>query len=380
MDWLAELLAALDAAQRSLLALLAALGGAGEVHGQPAWPFAQRIAIEVLAIDRAMARSLLVSLVLAALAVAALLLGALWQRARWPAWSVAAAGLLLAPWPSPSLLFAPAVPSSFHRSPTGFSAEAIARGERLYRTHCVSCHGEDGRGDGPSAAPRAGSPAIWPPDLTGALLWRRADGELLWHVLHGVHDHRQRLTMPGFADRLDAVDAWALLDFLQAQAAGQTLRRGGVWAQPIRPPDALVSCEDGRTRPLRAWSGQRLRIVAPDGQPGQGVREDPRFDTVVLGGAGERAACVIADPLAWQAFARLAGVDGAQLAGMQFLVDRRGWLRARSAAGKGDWSAADLVCRADVPAAASASTAGLDTLIARMEAEPVRFVKGGVPH
>jgi hypothetical protein len=202
-------------------------------------------------------------------------------------------------------------------------------------------------------------------------------------VLHGVNDHRGRPTMPGFAGVLEADDAWALLDHLQALAAGETLRRDGVWARPVRPPGAMVRCGDGRMRPLRDWQGQRLRIVgagAGAGADAAMLREDPRFHTVSLGEVA--AACTIEDEHAAQAFARVAGVPPAQLAGMQFLVDRRGWLRARAVAGQGGWSEADLVCRSEVNARADTprGASGLDALIARMDAEPVRFLKGGVPH
>jgi mono/diheme cytochrome c family protein len=39
---------------------------------------------------------------------------------------------------------------------------ALASGAALYQTHCASCHGQTGQGDGPSAA-RLG---VLPPDLT----------------------------------------------------------------------------------------------------------------------------------------------------------------------------------------------------------------------
>ncbi|MGO4611376.1 cytochrome c, partial [Variovorax sp. 2RAF20] len=49
--WLNNLLAGLQAAQLALLRLCHALGLTGDSHGQPAWPWARRIAGETLLID-----------------------------------------------------------------------------------------------------------------------------------------------------------------------------------------------------------------------------------------------------------------------------------------------------------------------------------------
>ncbi|MDT4889844.1 hypothetical protein FQZ97_1266010 [compost metagenome] len=87
---------------------------------------------------------------------------------------------------------------------------------------------------------------------------------------------------------------------------------------------------------------------------------------------------------AWEALALIAGTD--QLAGTQLIADRDGWLRARGAPGKAGWSDDDLLCRSErAPAAwgqgaAALPADGLGALIARMDAQPVRFVKGGFIH
>ena len=92
--------------------------------------------------------------------------------------------------------------------------------------------------------------------------------------------------------------------------------------------------------------------------------------------------CEARSPEAWQALALVAGTDSP--AGLQFIVDRDGYLRARSSPTRSEWSDDDLLCRSDAPptsAAASAAPAdGLGALIARMDAQPVRFVKGGFIH
>lgn len=384
-DWLTALLFALDDGERALLGVLAALGLADEVRGQPAWPWSWRLAIETLAIDRALARALLqtVAALMAAVALGAVAI--VWRRARAVFGSLAVAALLIAPWADPSLLLAPAVPTSFHRSPTAFSATAIVEGGRLFAEHCASCHGAQARGDGP----RAGGGPTWPPDLTRGLLWRRADGELLWRVLHGVRDARRGETMPGFGWSLSTAQTWALVDWLHAQAAGVSLARDGQWAWPVRLPDAAVRCADAPPTTLRALTGQRVRLVAGVATPVAGgpgaAREDPRVVTVRVLPPGTATTsaddgCRADDAALWRALATLAGVPPERLAGMQFLADRDGWARARVPADAADWSADALVCRPGEVAGGSSGSRGaadgLGLLIARMDAAPVRLLKG----
>lgn len=381
-DWLNLLIGWLQSGQLALLRLLDALGLADRVHGQPAWPWALRLSGENLLIDLGQARRLALTAVLLGLAVVVLLVAAAWRRPRWYLAALVPMLLIVAPWPDAAVVLVPAHPTSFHRSASGFTAASIAQGQALYAQHCVACHGADGRGQGPLAAAQP----VWPPNLTGPLLWRRADGDLLWHVLHGVQDAKGRRTMPAFGATLDEADAWALIDFMKAQGAGQTLRAAGFWAQPVGLPDALVHCRDRPPRPLASWRGQRVRLVAA--QPQAAVpAEDPRLVTVVVRPAEEGArpsddGCVLASAAAWDALALIAGTD--RLAGTQLIADRDGWLRARSTPGQAGWSDDDLLCRtgtaSGAPADARPSLDGLGALIARMDAEPVRFVKGGFVH
>jgi len=380
-DWLNALIGFLQAAQLGLLRLLAWLGIAGTSHGQPAWPWALRLSGENLLIDLGQARRLALTLVALAAAVLALLLALAWRRRRLVLIAVVPLLLAVAPWPEAHVVLVPAYPTSFHRSPTGFSAASVAEGRALYAQHCIGCHGADGRGQGPLAAAQV----VWPPNLAGPLLWRRADGDLLWRVLHGTQDRRGAPTMPAFGTRLGEREAWALIDFMKAQGAGQSLRATGLWAQPIGLPDVTVRCEGRAPRTLASWRGQRLRIVASSAAAP--LLEDPRLVTVLLLPPNHTASPAagidcIADPTAWDAFALIAGT--AQLDGTQLLADREGWLRARSAPGQAGWSEDDLLCRTEAtarePRTASPAPDGLGALIARMDAEPVRFVKGGFVH
>jgi len=379
-DWLNLLIGLLQGAQLQLLRVLDALGLATQVHGQPAWPWAHRLSGENLLIDLGQARSLAWTVVFVTVAVVALLLALLWRRPRYYLLALVPMLLIAAPWPDANVVLVPATPTSFQQSSTGFTAASIAQGRALYGQHCVACHGADGKGEGPLAA----SLAVWPPNLSGPLLWRRADGDLLWRILHGTRDAQQgKSTMPSFGGKLDEADAWALIDFMKAQGAGQSLRALGNWPQPIGLPDMAVRCGAKSPRQLASWRGQRLRIVAGNVAPS----EDPRLVTVVLRSPSSQASasadCVADSPAAWEALALIAGTD--QLDGTQLIADRDGWLRARGEPGKAGWSDDDLLCRSErLPAPSTKAIPGtgdgLGALIARMDAEPVRFVKGGFIH
>ena len=72
-----------------------------------------------------------------------------------------------------------------------------------------------------------------------------------------------------------------------------------------------------------------------------------------------------------------------ELAGYQLLVDRQGWLRALSRPGSGGWSEDDLVCRTNVAQVELGQPPlqdGLQAVIRRMDAEPVRAVVAGFAH
>ncbi|WP_019574867.1 c-type cytochrome [Curvibacter lanceolatus] len=372
--------------QDALRRLWFALGLSDSVAGQPVWPWAQRLHGELMGFEPGQARRLL--LCAAALAIALPLMGlaVFWRRARWPGLLAAVALLAAAPWSVFGLLAGPALPSSFHVSDSGFSARSIVRGQAVYQQHCQRCHAAGGGGEGPDA------PALpmWPPRLNGRLLWQRLEGELWWRVRHGLQDRDGQTTMPGFADALSEADTWNVLDFLQAQASGQTLAREGRWELPVRLPDARVRCGvTSELRSLRGLQGQRLLVAASPGTP---LVLDPRVLGIGQGSGGAEAGTdcrlVEADAADFrQALALVLGQPADRLQGQQVLVDRQGWLRGRAQPGQ-SWSAADLVCRsvnATAPVASTDRSAPADAdplgaLVAAMDADPVAPRRGGIPH
>ncbi|VVE45837.1 Cytochrome c6 [Pandoraea iniqua] len=428
--WLNALLLGLQSVQAALLWALHALGIAGETHGAPAWPWDSRIAGENLIIDVALARQFAWTLAALAFAVACVLIAIFWRRAR--RWLIAAAiaSLVFAPWPSSSLWLTAAVPTSFHTNPSGFTVESIARGSHVYAAQCAACHGADGRGEGPQAA----ALRRWPPTMASALLSRRADGELFWHVLYGMRDDAG-VTMPGFTGRLSDKEIWAALDYMRVLSASAGMAAGGSWPVPIALPALTVTCGDAPARSLSQlsqWRGtQRVRVVAVDARH-PAPFEDPRFLTLLIrrdetavfdtrlralpGAAagvrrvsapladglratarpaiattvasttttlGARADCFADSPEAWPVFAQIAGTTPDDLAGTEWLADRDGWLRALAPAGKRGWADGGLLCTTSSVAASLTSPAAPDPLSAtlrQMDNEPVRFIKGGFVH
>lgn len=372
-DGVKTLLWVLHQAQLGLAAFL-------EILGVSSWPFSHRLAAEQLLFDRGQAARV----VWAALVIAALLLilaVALWWRKR-PRRLLVLGALailiaLLTPWPIWRLLLTPTVPTAFHASAVPFTASAVMQGRQLYQAHCLRCHGALGDGDGVEADKQA----IWPPTLNRSILWRRFEGELFWSVRHGMTDRHGAATMPAADALMTDEQIWMVLGFIRAQAAGQSLKREGVWEFPVALPDEAVRCA-GRgpsSQRLDALRGQTVRLVfAGDTM----VREDPRMVTVSVGET-QGIDCTSDSAEMRRALSILLGVEDGQLGGYQILVDRQGWLRAQSKPGSSGWSEDDLVCRtADaLQISKPASEAdGLQALIRRMDAEPVRAVVAGFSH
>lgn len=94
--------------------------------------------------------------------------------------------------------------------PPAASAEQVARGADLYRTHCAACHGTDGRGNGPTAASLDPAPANlkWLTSMpmgrdTGYLAFAIAEGG----VAYGT-------AMPAYKDVLEVDERQAVVAFL----------------------------------------------------------------------------------------------------------------------------------------------------------------------
>jgi mono/diheme cytochrome c family protein len=127
--------------------------------------------------------------------------------------AAAGAGMLIVP--RIGAFAAPATPTSFFESPTGFTRRSVAAGGRLYAARCVGCHGVRGFGDGPLAG------ADRPAPLTGFHLLRRSDGEMFWIVTAGIPAGNRGAGMPGFGDVLSEEQRWLVTDYVRFLAGAE---------------------------------------------------------------------------------------------------------------------------------------------------------------
>lgn len=244
-----------------------------------------------------------------------------------------------------------AYPTTYLRSPIGYEVAAITHGQALYQAHCAVCHGTAGRGDGPAAQTLHPRPA----DLTGAHLGHHTAGDLFWWLTHGIPG----TAMPGFAAQLTEPDRWDVVQAIRTLAAAAqaaTLPSNTLWPSALLvAPDFAFETPDGTPASLRDARGQSvvLLVLAPWSPAHEGLRElqtavreigeaqvivvplgpavPPGPDELVrlgaaVGAEDERQA--IADTYA--RFLRPEDRRGVHTAkGLaEFLIDRRGYLRA----------------------------------------------------
>ncbi len=103
------------------------------------------------------------------------------------------------PWPVPDAAKA-------KKNPVASNAETISAGKALWSTHCKSCHGTKGLGDGPKAAQLKTEPG----DFSKADVQSQTDGAIFYKTSEGRDD------MPSFKKKIpDVEEIWSIVNYLR---------------------------------------------------------------------------------------------------------------------------------------------------------------------
>jgi len=104
------------------------------------------------------------------------------------------------------------------------SAESIARGQELYRdAECWQCHGDEGRGDGPSLPDLKDDwdYPIWPANLTKC--WNFRGGSTRHDIFRAFMTGLSGTPMPSYADIFEPQQAWDLTNYVHSLCRDRTV-------------------------------------------------------------------------------------------------------------------------------------------------------------
>jgi mono/diheme cytochrome c family protein len=90
-------------------------------------------------------------------------------------------------------------------NPIAKSPESLTRGREMYDRHCIVCHGEQGRGNGPVGQKFVPQPM----ELNLDYVQLQPDGQLFYTISHGS------LAMPFYRQAIVAEDRWHLVNFIK---------------------------------------------------------------------------------------------------------------------------------------------------------------------
>lgn len=106
-------------------------------------------------------------------------------------------------------------------SPVPADADSLARGKTTYTQLCVTCHGEGGMGDGPSAASL--NPAPVAIAHTSQMM---SDGYLYWRITEGGHTFET--AMPAWGEALDDQTRWDVINYVRSLGSSGGMGQGGM--------------------------------------------------------------------------------------------------------------------------------------------------------
>ena len=99
------------------------------------------------------------------------------------------------------------------RNPIAPTSESVAAGQIVYERYCQTCHGDDGRGDGP------GGVGLEPPPADLAIhVPLHGDADIFGFIANGI----EGTSMVGLSDNLTDDEIWHVINFIRAQADEQS--------------------------------------------------------------------------------------------------------------------------------------------------------------
>jgi mono/diheme cytochrome c family protein len=151
--------------------------------------------------------------------------------------------------------------------PPPWSKESAAKGKELYASlGCARCHGETGRGEGPSAPTLKDDKgrSIRPADLTHR--WTFRGGPRREDIFRTFSTGLNGTPMPSFYDSLDEKGRWALTDYVYSLGGGDTPDYATLLV--ARPVDEEVELSRGEAL-FEGVPAARFPIVGQIMQPGR---------------------------------------------------------------------------------------------------------------
>jgi putative copper resistance protein D len=321
------------------------------LHDTVEWPFSYRFAYDAAAGLSGTNARLLIGSQIAVVGFLAILIVPLLARRRGLLIGLGVLGLSSGLWIALPPLAVDTYPTTYRRSPVPYDAASISRGVALYTAHCATCHGRSEEGDGPGGGGLPRPPA----DLTGPHTAQHTAGDLFWWITRGI----PAAGMPAFGQAVAENDRWDLINFLRALSAGEQARGLTPLVQGDGPrvvaPDFSYAVGPTPPRTLKAFRGRSMVLAVMFSLPDSRARMEQLaglYRAIELSGTEVIAIPMNADPAiigrlgatppivfpvvtegaaeitsAYMLFSR--APESFTPRHVEFLIDRRGYLRAR---------------------------------------------------
>jgi len=91
------------------------------------------------------------------------------------------------------------------KNPLAKVVSASKKGKLLFKTNCVVCHGDKGKGNGVAAVALNPKPA----DLSSDRVKKETDGEIFWKITNG------KAAMPAWKGTLKTEQRWQLVNYIR---------------------------------------------------------------------------------------------------------------------------------------------------------------------